>query len=385
MLTTRGSSRGRDWLEPAARGWSFSHFEEVVTTVPIANGGPSAPLASSAGALSETSEVMFSDMPSVHLSEFLERTSTDAFLVVHGGLVVFERYFGEAGPERRHVLMSVSKSVGAMAVGSVMADGVLDRESDVATYVPELSASAYGSATVSQLLDMTAALEFSQDMGDPSSDLQRMDRVAGWRPRCAGDPPNCRAFLATLRPNGPHGRSFQYCSATTDVLSWVAERAASTPYAELLSERVWSRIGAEQPAVVSVDAEGSPYTCGGIAATARDIARFGLCVLRSGRVLGAQVLPEPFIADTRRGSRAVVVDQDFVALHPSGSYRNQWWVTGDQSGSFLAKGVFGQYLWIDPAREVVIVKFSSQAGPSEDRALHDGAFAAIAALASGKD
>ncbi|MGH3731970.1 MAG: serine hydrolase domain-containing protein [Acidimicrobiales bacterium] len=316
------------------------------------------------------------------LTEFLDGTSTDAFLVVHAGRIVFERYFGDGGPDTRHVLMSVSKSIGAMAAGCLVTDGLLELSESVSFLVPELATSAYGSASISQLLDMTAALRFSQEYEDPTSEVQAQDRAAGWRPRIDGDAEDSRSFLATLRPAGNHGEEFQYCSATTDVLAWVLERAAKTHYGELLSDRVWSRIGAENDAIVSVDRAGNPYACAGIAATARDLVRFGLCVLDDRRALGAQVFSSALIDATRHGgSRAAIEGHaDFAALHDAGTYRNQWWVTGDERGTLIARGIFGQYLWLDPLNDVAIVKFSSQPGPLDDYVAHDVALAQISTL-----
>lgn len=193
-----------------------------------------------------------------------------------------------------------------------------------------------------------------------------------------------RAFLAGLAPDGPHGLRFQYCSATTDVLAWVLERAAGRPYPELLGERIWSRIGAEHDAVITLDPVGAPYACAGIHATARDLARFGRCVLDGGRVAGRQVIPEEWIRATRRGGRtAVLPDRDLGSIYPHGTYRNQWWAPGDSAGTFFGIGIFGQYLWLDPVRNVVIVKFSSLPHPRDGRAEHAAALAAIAEAVDG--
>jgi 6-aminohexanoate-oligomer exohydrolase len=373
------------WLEPARHAWAFSHFEEVVNTALIRRGtGPVRPLPAEPHKGLDSMALGVPGSPALSVAEFLARTSTDAVVVLSGGKLVFERYFGEAAPDRRHVLMSISKSIGAVAAGCVAADGMLDLAAPVASYVPELRDTAYGSATVSQLLDMTASVCYSQDYLDPASEVQTQDRAAGWRDRRPGDPADSREFLATLAPDGLHGEVFWYCSATTDALSWVVERASSTPYAELVSQRVWSRIGAAHPAAISVDQSGNPYACAGIAATAQDLARFGLGVLEAIHAEpGKHAWPHAFFQDTRRGgSLAAIAGHDFSALHPAGSYRNQWWVPGDDSGSLLGIGIFGQYLWLDPVRDVVIVKLSSQAGPLDDRGLHDAAMAAIARLAA---
>ena len=212
------------------------------------------------------------------------RRYTDGFLVLKDGRILYERYFNGMRPESRHLLQSVSKSLCGVLAGELVESGAVDLDATVSTYVPELWDSAFGDATVSQLLDMTAAVEFNEDYADPDSDVQAQDRAAGWRPRRIDDPESSYAFLGTLRSSGAHGRSFQYCSATTDVLAWVLERATGRRYPELLSDELWSRIGAEHDAFVTVDEAGFAFANGGVSVSLRDLARFGHLVLSGGSV-----------------------------------------------------------------------------------------------------
>ncbi|ASQ93101.1 serine hydrolase domain-containing protein [Streptomyces sp. 11-1-2] len=372
-----------NWLEPPANRWAFNHVERLFDTAVIPRGRTACRRFVPAGTKLDEVPIATADGPST-VAEFLARTATDAIVVLRGDQLLFERYYGEAAPDRRHALMSISKSIAGMAAGCLVADGTLDVSAPVRSYVPELASSAYGTATVRDVLDMTAALRYSQDYDDPGSQVQVGDRAAGWRPHHDGDPDGVRAFLAGLAPDGPHGLRFQYCSATTDVLAWVLERAAGRPYPDLLGERIWSRIGAEHDAVITLDPVGAPYACAGIHATARDLARFGRCVLDGGMVAGRQVIPEEWVRTTRRGGRtAVLPDRDLGSIYPHGTYRNQWWAPGDSVGTFFGIGIFGQYLWLDPVRNVVIVKFSSLPHPRDGRAEHAAALAAIAEAVDG--
>ena len=255
----------------------------------------------------------------------------------------------------------------------------------VSAYVPELSESAFGDATVAQLLDMTAALEFNEDYADPDSDVQAQDRAAGWRPRRSEDPRTTYAFLRSLQRNGPHGRSFQYCSATTDVLAWVLERATGRRYPELLSGELWSRVGAEHDAFVTVDEAGFGFANGGVSATLRDVARFGHLVLNSGSVGENRVCSSAWAAGIRAGADPQLMrGTSFGVEFPHGSYRAQWWVTGGETGAFESRGIYGQFLWIDPAADLVIVKLSSLPGALDPDVTsdHHRAFAALAAALS---
>ncbi|MEY9931482.1 CubicO group peptidase (beta-lactamase class C family) [Catenulispora sp. GP43] len=372
----------QDWLEPPANRWAYNHVESFLPTAAIPRGqGTPRPFTEASVPLEDVEIDMADDRATV--AEFLELTQTDGIVVLHGGHIVFERYFGEGRPDRRHALMSISKSIAGMAAGCLVGEGSLDVSAPVQDYVPELAASAFGSATVGQVLDMTAALRFSQEYRDPASEVQALDRAAGWRPRTSEDG-SVRDLLAALKPDGPHGLRTQYTSATTDVLAWVLERAAGQPYAEVISDRIWSRIGAEHDAVVTVDPKGTPYACAGVNATARDLARFGRCVLDGGSVRGTQVIPEAWVRSTRDGQPEAAPDADFRRVHPHGSYRNQWWITGDAVGSFLGIGIYGQYIWLDPVRDVVIAKQSSLLGPRAQRAEHASALTGIAAAVAAR-
>jgi 6-aminohexanoate-oligomer exohydrolase len=208
---------------------------------------------------------------------------------------------------------------------------------------------------------MTALLQFDMDYPNPASEVQTEDRCAGWRPRRPGDPADSRDFLTTLKAAPADGSNYQYCSATTDALSWVLERAAGVPYAQLVAARIWSRIGAERDAYFTIDSAATPYACAGMGMTLRDLARFGRLVLDGGSDAGQQVIPASWIDTTRAGAdRGLDLPAEFLAVHPAGGYRNQWWITGDDHGCFTGRGIFGQYLWLDPVADLVIAKFSSQ-------------------------
>jgi CubicO group peptidase (beta-lactamase class C family) len=340
------------WLDGPANRWWFQRVDEILATAPVPRGG-GPPLA-------------FGRAPvELDLGEWPAQSFTDGILVLRGRDVVAEHYRNGMGPATRHLLMSVSKSLCGALVGRLVGEGRVGPESLVSRYVPELAGSAYGDATLRQVLDMTVAVEFGERYEDPESEVQAQDRVAGWRARRAGDPPDSYAFLASLRRSGRHGESFHYCSAGTDVLAWVVERATGRSYASALSEGLWSRLGAERDAFVSVDPAGFAAANGGVCASLRDLARFGRLVLEGGRNAGGeQVVPESWLADLRRGAGPGTADEP-GAPHPAGRYRSQWWLTGDDHASFYAAGIYGQYLWLDPAADVAIAKLSSLPAPDD--------------------
>jgi len=347
------------WQEGPKNRWAFQHVGELVPSAVVSRGsGPVLPLVP---APEDLSAVLVDAVEgSSTLEGFLQDTYTDGFLVLRDGGILHERYFNGMRPESRHLLQSVSKSLCGVLAGALVESGAVDLGATVSTYVPELWDSAFGDATISQLLDMTAAVEFNEDYADPDSDVQAQDRAAGWRPRRIDDPESSYAFLGTLRSSGGHGRSFQYCSATTDALAWVLERATGRRYPELLSDELWSRIGAEHDAFVTVDEAGFALANGGVSVSLRDLARFGHLVLSGGSVGEHRACSADWIAGIRAGADPKLMKGTaFAEEFPQGSYRAQWWVTGGETDAIEGRGIFGQYLWIDPAANVVIAKLSS--------------------------
>jgi len=274
---------------------------------------------------------------------------------------VYERYFGVLTPEGQHGAMSVTKTFVGTLAALLAAEGTLDPGRKVAEYVPELAASAFGDATVRQLMDMTTGIRFSEDYADPEAEVWAHAAAGNPLPKPAdyAGPRSYYEFLATVRPEGRHGEAFHYRTANTDALGWVLARVSGRNVAQLLSERIWSRLGAEQDAYMSVDSIGTPFAGGGLNAGLRDLARFGEMVRNRGRYHGEQILPPEVVDDIRRGASREDFAKAGYRLLPGWSYRNMWWVTHGAHGAFMARGVHGQALYIDPAAEMVIARFAS--------------------------
>lgn len=370
--------------------WAFQHISDLVTSAQIDRGeGAPSPLSPH---LQDLDGIAFltTTGESSTFGEMIDATFTDGIVVLHHGALVYERYFNGMTPATKHLLMSVSKTLTALVAGALVDLGQLDRRALVTSYVPELARSAFGDATVQQVLDMQVAVVFSEDYEDPASEVQMQDRVAGWRRRRPDDPISGFQLLSSLAKAGEHGQVFQYCSATTDVLGWILERASGTDFADLMSQLLWRKLGVEHDAYITVDAEHAPFTNGGICVTVRDLARVGQMVLQNGSFNGEQIVPAEWIDDCRfGGDNAVWLRSDTPRnqLFPRGSYRNKWWVTGDDHGAFYGTGIHGQRLWIDPTAKVVIANCSSFPSPLQGALFADSisAFTAVARhLSSGE-
>jgi 6-aminohexanoate-oligomer exohydrolase len=346
------------WQEWPHNRWAYQHVDEVLDTADIPRGdGPV--LALTRG------EPLAVD----GLDEALESSCTDGLLVLSGREVRLERYLNGMTPTSRHLLQSVSKSMTSAVLGQYVARGEIDVDAPVSRYVDALRGSAYDDATVQQTLDMTVAVAYDEAYADPRSELQTHDRASGWRAPHPGDPAGIREFLTTLGKDGEHGARFQYCSANTDVLAWILEEVSGRPFSELLSTDLWAPMGAEHDAMATVDAEGFVLASGGICVTLRDLARFGRMVLDGGvGADGRQVVPSGWVEDVRRGGAPGVDASAMPAGLPDGSYRDQFWVTGDEHGCFFGAGIYGQLVWMNPATDVVVAKLSTLPEADDDHA-----------------
>lgn len=366
------------WQDAPHNRWAFAHVTEFVPTAPITR-----------HPISRSGQEQLEALAGVDdLRNRLETSYTDALVVVRGGEVVADYYRPGFSPHDRHLLMSVSKSICGITIGTLIDDGLVDPHSSVSRYLPELSGSAYGNATVQQVMDMTVAVDYDEDYRDPDSEVRAQDRIAGWRERRPGDPADTYAFLASLRASGPPGERFQYCSADTDVLAWLIEAVTGRRYSDAVAERVWQRLGCDDDASITVDSTGFGFANGGISCTARDLARVGELMLAEGVAGGDRIVSSAWAGQTLAGgdpelARGLVVQQ----THPEASYRNQWWSTGNTRGNVYAVGIHGQYIWLDPPTDTVIVKLSSCPEPVTVRwnEVHAGLFHEICTVLDGLD
>ncbi|MEE4607021.1 MAG: serine hydrolase [Desulfobacteraceae bacterium] len=299
------------------------------------------------------------------LPEVLDSTATRGLVVLQKGRLVAERYSQGYDGTTPHILFSVSKSLTGAMAGILVDKGMLDPESPAIKYVPEVTGSAYGECTIRHVLDMTVSSSFSEEYLDQSGDYIRYRRATLWDPTLPGkDPGTLHGLLATLsRAPEPHGEVFNYLSPNSDFLGWIVERVSGREFSSLFSSLVWKPMGAEANAYVTVDREGAPRTAGGICVLPRDLARFGEMM----RLGGKDILPSWWVEDIRHnGDSGPWKKGDMVHLFPNGRYRSKWYQTGHASGAFCGIGIHGQWLWIDPRREVVIVKVSAQEEPVND-------------------
>ena len=210
-------------------------------------------------------------------------------------------------------------------------------------------------------MDMTTALDYSEDYADPKAGVWIYAEAGSPLPKPDGyeGPRSYFEFLQTVEKNGNHGEAFGYKTINSDTLGWLIARATGESVATLLSKRIWSRIGTEREAFYTVDSIGTPFAGGGFNATLRDMARLGQLMLDGGRSGGEQIVPQAAIASIRQGGDPEKFKAAGYDLLPDWSYGSMWWVSNDDHGAYAARGVYGQTIWIDPAADMVIVRFAS--------------------------
>lgn len=350
-----------DWDRPPWNRWAFQHVREFLPTAEVWRGSgevwqlPQQPV--------DLDDLHFRDHAGAKMSlaAFLESQYTDGLLVIHRGKIAHEGYYNEMQPRSLHLSQSVAKSVTACVTGILVERGLLDPQAKITEYLPELDATAYRGATLRDLLNMSSGVHYVEDYEAPDSDIAATDIASGWKPARPGfDAPACiwDQILTLTKTACPHGEKFNYRSIETDVIAHCMERVTETRLAELISRELWQPLGCEESANFTVDRAGYALACGGLNASLRDYGRVGLMLACNGVGNNRQIVPASWISDTC-SSEANMQDEERKRAFPNGGYRNQFWLRDVDTRVIMARGVFGQLIYIDPERELVVVILST--------------------------
>lgn len=281
----------------------------------------------------------------------LEETRTSALLVLEDGRVRHEHYAFSGGPDVTWLSMSVGKSFVSALIGIALDEGLIDSVHDPITrYVPELAGSAYDGAEIEDVLQMSSGARWNEDYGDPDSDIARYGRV--WASGASFD-----EFTATLVREHAPGTYNYYNSSDTQALGMLLVRATGRTLSEYAEEKLWQPIGMAHDAFWVTDDHGMEMAAGGLQVTARDYARFGQLYLQNGARDGEQIVPADWIAASLTSDEPHLQPEAHPE-YPVG-YGYQWWLPESTRGEYAAIGVYNQFIWIDPSRELVIVKLSA--------------------------
>ena len=339
--------------------WTFTHINWLMPTATVPRGPVSRPLPRHPESLNLTYRY---DGRELSIADLHRRTHTTAFVVLHRGQVVHEAYPGRfAGPRVRMQLWSVSKSITSLLVGIALADGAIGNLKDqVIEYRPDFRGTAYDGVTIADLLDMCSGVG-DQEIWDLNSPIRRFERAV----LNGGD---VFEIVRSARRTSPPGERFNYSTFDAQLLGWVLEAATGRSLASYASDRLWGPIGAERDAYYGL-ARSHPRTAvgsGTFNATARDLARVGQLMVDGGKAGDRQIVPLEWVRRSRGSELPHLAVGALGDAEPGHyGYANQWWTLGESAfHAFTGLGVHGQFLFVDPAAEVVIVKCS--AWPTEE-------------------
>lgn len=343
--------------------WTLTHMRELMPTARVGRGRSGDRFGEPDGAVAAAIEkLVFTDSNgrTRRWEEALLDTYTDGIVVLHRGRLVYERYFGTLASDVPHACFSITKSYAGTLAASFVHEKILDDKRLITHYVPELSGTGWGNATLRQVMDMQTGLAYSEDYSDACASIWKYSRACGMRPksRDPGAPRSLCEYLRTIGKHGTHGDTFAYKTVNTEVMSWVMSRVTGRTFVQLLHEHLWEPLGCEEDGYVVVDSVGVPMAGGGLNATLRDLARFGELMRREGDWAGRQLIPSAVVHQLKRGGDAEKFAKGESRM-PGYSYRDMWWISGNELGAIEARGIHGQRLYVAPKAEMIIARFSS--------------------------
>lgn len=343
--------------------WTVCHIRELLPTKQVSR-GLGAPIFFDYSIDEEIDSVLFTPLGysrTMTWAESLSENYTDGILILHKGKIVYEKYLGCLNETGKHAAMSMTKSLTGLLAEILVAEGRIDENAKVSLVVPELKNSAFGDATVRQVMDMTTALDYSEDYSDPEADIWEYSAAANPLPKAKDyrGPDGYFEYLQTVQKNGRHGEAFAYKTINTDALGWIISRSTGQQLTELLSEKFWNKMGAEQEAYMTVDSKGTPFAGGGLSAGLRDLGRIGQLMLNGGTLNGERLFPKTVVASIQKGGDKRAFNKAGYKTLQGGSYRSMWWVLHNEHKAFAARGVHGQTIYVDPTANMVIVRFAS--------------------------
>ena len=247
-------------------------------------------------------------------------------------------------------------------VGIAIDEGFISSEEDEITkYVPELFGSAYQNVRIKDILQMSSGAGFTEDYQDFNSDINRLGRYFALGL-------SLDRFAKTIRSERPAGKYHKYVSVDTQVLGMLVRNSTGMDLSEYFETRVWRKIGAAHQAYWIEDKQGMEAAFGGFNATLRDYARFGLLYLHNGKMLEEQVVPADWVYKSITPDAAHLLPGENNPYSNSNlGYGFQWWIPEGDEQEFIAIGVYNQFIYVNPSKNIVIVKHSSNLNYKKER------------------
>jgi hypothetical protein len=353
-------------LYPEAQVEAFEQLNCMFPTRTISRGtGASQPLSKSSGTLPPLS--FNSNGRTCDLYDYVSRNRCVGLLILKKGCIVLEYHGLGHDSASRWMSMSMAKSVTSLLVGCAIVDGdIRSLDDDLVEYLPPLAGSAFEGVSIRHLLQMTSGVRWNEEYTDSGSDRRRMLDLQASQQSGA-----ILSYMAGLPRVAEPGSRWNYSTAETHVAGALVHAATGKWLSNYLSEKLWSRLGMDHGATWWLEApDGLEVAGSGMRASLRDYARLGQFVCLGGTIDGEPVVPKRWVAES--GACAVVAPG-------RGYYGLMWWPIPNRDGSysdgaFRAGGIFGQYLYINPAAETVIAVWSTRSKPMGAEAVDDNDF-----------
>lgn len=289
----------------------------------------------------------------VDVDAYMAQQRSAALVILHDGKLRLERYGLGFDREGRWTSFSVAKSLTSTLLGAAVRDGhIRSLDDKVSDYIQEMKGSAYDAVSIRDLLTMTSGVRWNENYGDPQSDVARFNNH---RPEEGVDA--LVSYLRKLPRAAPAGTRWNYSTGETNLVGILVARATGKPLATYLSEKIWQPAGMEQKATWILSSTGQEISGCCVQAATRDFARFGQFILDGARVGGRPIVADGWLAEAT--TKRADIGQ------PGRGYGYQWWTYDD--GSFAARGIFGQGIFIDPKRRLVIASNGNWAGGASNR------------------
>ena len=293
----------------------------------------------------------------IDLDAYMASQRSAAIVVLQGGKLRIERYGLDFDKDGRWTSFSVAKSFTSTLVGAALRDGFIKSMDDkVSDYIPDMKGSAYDDVSVRQLLTMTSGVRWNEDYGDPKSDVAQFNNH---KPEAGVDA--LVSYMRKLPREAPAGTRWHYSTGETNLVGILVNQATKKPLADYLYEKVWNPAGMEQQATWLLSKTGNEISGCCLQAATRDFARFGQFILDGAKAGGQSIVPDGWLAEATSGQASTG--------QPGRAYGYQWWTY--DTGAFAARGIFGQGIFIDPKRQLVIASNANWSAGASDRATSD--------------
>lgn len=348
-----------NWLRPPFKYWAIKNVNKLFEVGTIAKGTEVNQLESTPISFDDVMIEQF-DGKMYNFEDHLDSNRTDGFLILHKGNIIYEKYFENMTETSTHNWFSMSKSLIGLTVDVLAAEGKIDLSQSTLHYLPELKGSAWEGTTVEMVMDMLIGIQYNEQYDNPKSDAFKFAKVSEFV-NVPGPPSEFDSvydYMKTVQKGRNHDELFHYVSLNTEILGMIIRVVTGQQPSEVISDKIWSKMGAEQSAFIARNSKGYELVSAAVNSNLRDAGRLGQLVLDSGQVNGKQIIPKSVFGTIKKGgSIEKFADSKRGKVFKKFSYAHQWWHT--DKDAFFAKGLFGQWIYVDQPTETVIVKLTT--------------------------